>query len=155
MHRILLIILLFISGMISWNCKNEKMTGSSEPVSQTVREVQNQNGLIGQIELDNGKKWTVNDEMKPFIAEGEKLVDNYIQSGDDDYIKLAEALKIQNDNLIKSCTMTGKSHDELHKWLEPHQKLIEMIKNLPEKEMAGKVITRLKSSYEIYHSNFQ
>jgi len=51
--------------------------------------------------------------------------------------------------------MTGKSHDELHKWLEPHQKLIEMIKNLPEKEMAGKVITRLKSSYEIYHSNFQ
>jgi len=83
--------------MISWNCKNEKMTGSSEPVSQTVREVQNQNGLIGQIELDNGKKWTVNDEMKPFIAEGEKLVDNYIQSGDDDYIKLAEALKIHDD----------------------------------------------------------
>lgn len=59
----------------------------------------------------------MNDEMKPFVAKGEGLVTTYLQSSQTNYNKLAQKLKDQNNQLIKSCTMKGKSHDELHKWL--------------------------------------
>ena len=71
------------------------------------------------IELDNGERWIVNDEMKPFVSRGHLLVDDFIQNKSTDHKLLADQLMIQNDQLIQSCTMDGKGHEELHKWLLP------------------------------------
>ena len=149
---IILAIGLFLSVT---SCKNQATDNNNSAEVSQSSETQSQNGLVGQIELDNGAKWPVNEEMKVYVTNGEALVTAYIENGDSDYEKLADEVAEQNDMLIQSCTMTGKSHEELHKWLEPHLKLTNMLEDLPNAEMAQKVIERLHASYEIYHENFQ
>jgi hypothetical protein len=105
-----------------------------------------------QIDLNNGQKWKVNLEMAPFILEAEQIL---LQYNDNDFLALAEQLKNKNKGLIKSCTMDGKSHEELHKWLHPHMQLIESLGAAENKEEANKIISELKASFQTYHNFFQ
>lgn len=106
------------------------------------------------IELDNGNKWAVNDEMKPNIEKEEETLKSYLDSGSDDYKTLAADLEKINGALIESCTMEGKSHDELHKWLHPHIELIKALKATDDKEEANELINDLVRSFDIYHRHF-
>lgn len=107
------------------------------------------------IKLDNGEKWEVNAEMKPHIKKGSETLDMFISQKNVDYQNLAEELKTQNNLLIKSCTMKGESHDELHKWLHPHMELIEELSNTKNDNDAKEIITKLESSFKTYHKYFQ
>lgn len=106
------------------------------------------------LELNNGEKWIVNDEMKPFVEKSEDLIQGF-NPGDDNHIELSENLTEQNNGLIANCTMTGKSHDELHKWLHPH---MESVKSLGEAENEAEVeviYKELINSLDTYHAHFQ
>lgn len=105
-----------------------------------------------QIELNNGQKWNVNLEMTPYILEAEQIL---LQYKGNDYNALAEQLKNKNNGLIKSCTMDGKSHEELHKWLHPHMQLIENLDDAENTEEADIIIDELKTSFQNYHKYFQ
>ena len=107
------------------------------------------------IELIDGAKWAVNAEMKPFILESESMLNAYVANGSTDYKTLAKELTDKNSGLIKSCTMDGKSHDELHKWLHPHMALIESLQDPDNADAADKIINELKSSFELYNQYFQ
>jgi hypothetical protein len=107
------------------------------------------------IELNNGAKWIVNEEMKPFLTESESILNTYIANGSTDFKTLAKELADKNSGLIKSCTMDGKSHDELHKWLHPHMALIESLQDAESDVAANKIISELKSSFETYNQHFQ
>ena len=107
------------------------------------------------IELNEGAKWAVNAEMKPFILESESILNTYVANASTDYKTLAKELTDKNSGLIKSCTMDGKSHDELHKWLHPHMALIESLQDVDNADAADKIINELKSSFEIYNQHFQ
>lgn len=104
------------------------------------------------IELNEGQKWIVNEEMSPFILEAEQILMQYDGSN---FENLAEQLENKNKGLIKSCTMDGKSHDELHKWLLPHMQLIEALDDAESKSEADKIITQIKSSFQTYHTYFK
>lgn len=157
------IFLVFISLSFTWiSCNNNKTaeTAKSEsaapaPEQEAENHEHHNNDVSAAIELNNGERWAVNNEMKPYVTAGTELVDNFIKAGNTDYVALAKQLKEQNDKLIKSCTMEGKSHDELHKWLHPH---LELVKELEEEKDAAKnkeVVTHLKDSYEMYNKYFQ
>lgn len=107
------------------------------------------------IELDNGEKWKVNDEMKPFVFKGQELVSGYLQNQETDYTVLAKEVKEQNDLLIKSCTMKGKSHDELHKWLHPHLELVKELGETNDPDKAKELVAQLQKSYKEYGDYFQ
>jgi len=107
------------------------------------------------IELNNGARWMVNTEMKPFLTESESILNTYISNGSADFKTLAKELTDKNSGLIKSCTMDGKSHEELHKWLHPHMALIESLQDAESDDAANKIISELKSSFEIYNQHFQ
>lgn len=92
--------------------------------------------------------------MKPFVIKGEELVNNYIKNKKTDYKILAENLKDQNTQLIKSCTMSGKSHDELHKWLHPHLEIVKALENETDEIKAGEIVKQLQHSYQEYHNYF-
>jgi len=109
-------------------------------------------GESEEIELNSGEKWQVNTEMTPFILEGEQILGGH---ADGDYKVLAAQLKDKNSGLIKSCTMDGKSHDELHKWLHPHLELVEALNEAQTPEAADLIIANLKKSFETYHTYFQ
>lgn len=106
------------------------------------------------IERNQGNKWQVNQQMKPFILQGEKLVNDYITHNDTDYKTLAANLSVQNDQLIESCTMKGKSHDELHKWLHPHLELVKKLEGAGQAE-SQEIVVSLEQSYRDYHQYFE
>ena len=105
------------------------------------------------LELDNGNKWKTNAEMLPFIQEQERLLEAY-DDDKDDYKVLATNLNAANEKLIKSCTMTGKSHDVLHVWLTEHMKNIDLLSKAATKEEADKLTDVLEHSMETYHQYF-
>ncbi|MFD2697019.1 hypothetical protein ACFSQ0_03370 [Mesonia sediminis] len=107
------------------------------------------------INLNNGEKWQVNAEMKPHIKKGNELLTDFMAAKNKDYKNLAENLKTQNNRLIKSCTMKGESHDELHKWLHPHIELIEKLSKAENNEEAEAIIFKLQKSFENYEHYFQ
>ena len=93
--------------------------------------------------------------MKPYVAEAEATVNSYISSHSSDYQALAAQLKEKNAALIKSCTMKGKSHEELHKWLHPHLELVDSLSKTETKENADKIIADIRASFQTYHQYFQ
>lgn len=150
-------ILLALSVLFFWSCNNSTKTTPPDEVEKHVETTNehHHNESDEAVELNNGQRWIVNEEMKPFVAQGEELISTYIQEGKTDYKTLAEQLIDQNNQLIKSCTMTGKSHDELHKWLHPHLEIVNTLKQESDTEKANEIIAQIQHSYEQYHEYFQ
>lgn len=147
------VFVLGISILFLWSCNNspEKSTTHQETENHTEHQHDESSEAI---ELNNGEKWLVNEEMKPFVLKGEELVNTYIQNNQTDYKVLAQKLKDQNSQLIKSCTMDGKSHDELHKWLHLHLNIVKTLENETDATKANEIVSQLQHSYQEYHKYF-
>ncbi len=113
------------------------------------------NAHKGEIELNNGEKWKINAEMMPPLEASEKLVSTFIANDEKDYQTLAEKLKENNKLLISSCTMKGKSHDELHKWLHPYIGLLEELANAKDESQASQVVLEIEQSFVTFNQYFQ
>ena len=149
-----LILTLAVGGLLLSSCgnsTNEKSNNNRE----TATHQQHQHDDEQTIRLNNGEKSLVNEEMKPFILEAENILTEYINNNLSDYKTLAEQLKEKNSGLIKSCTMKGESHDELHKWLYPHIELIESLSKAESTEEASEIIANLQASFLTYNQYFQ
>lgn len=117
--------------------------------------IEESNKIISEnISLNNDERWKVNEEMKPFIRNGENLISQYLNNNNNDYQKLATELENENSNLIKSCTMEGKSHEELHKWLHPHLELVRELQKQNNSEAARLVVNKIKDSYTLFYKYF-
>jgi len=149
-------IVLAMSVLLFWSCNNSGKTASSnETEIHSEAQAEHQHDENSEaMELNNGKRWLVNEEMKPFVRKGSELVNTYIQQEQTDFKTLAEQLKEQNNQLVKSCTMTGKSHDELHKWLHPHLEMVKELENQTDAAKANEIVLQLQHSYEAYHQYF-
>ncbi len=150
------IIFLAASSIILWSCKNNA-ENNKPTIDTTIQEKQQEthNETSEVIELNNGNKWLINIEMKPFITEGQKLVAEFLKTNNTDYKSLAKNLIEQNNLLIKSCTITGKSHDELHKWLEPHLKLVEDLEATTDATKAKEIVSKIEQSYQSFGNFFE
>ena len=144
-------LLLLLLAVFTLNCKNQNKDEAHANLPTAAVEEPN----IQTINLNDGEKWAVNEEMKPFISDSEKILNEFIAKKSRDFITLAAQLKEKNSGLVKSCTMQGASHDELHKWLHPHMKLIESLANASDLEAASKTIDELKESFITYNQFFQ
>ncbi len=109
----------------------------------------------GEPELDNGAKWTVNTEMMPPIKASEKLISEFVASDKKDYHALARQLNKNIKLLISSCTMKGKSHDELHKWLHPYMTLVDELEDAEDESEANQVFGKIEGSFETFNQYFQ
>ena len=115
----------------------------------------NTNQKQSNIILNNGNKWEVNKEMKPYLENEKELLNTFIEEKDHDYKKLAKNLKTQNNTMISSCTMEGKSHMELHKWLHPHMELIENLSNAHNFNEAKDIVSDIEKSFDTYQTYFK
>jgi glycine cleavage system protein P-like pyridoxal-binding family len=89
------------------------------------------------------------------LKKGKELLVDFIPTESQDYQELAENLKAQNSALIKSCTMKGESHDELHKWLHPHLELTNALAESESAEEAEEIVSELQQSFKIYQNYFE
>ena len=139
------------------NVKNEtaktEQIASEEDANHDEHEKSDDHQEGVKLELNNGAKWNVNNEMKPFVTETETQLKAY-NSETGDYKILGTNLNSTNEKLVKSCTMTGTSHDNLHVWLAPHMKEIEKLQKAENREDANKIVGELKESMEKYHQFF-
>ncbi|ROI09916.1 hypothetical protein EGI11_03940 [Chryseobacterium sp. H3056] len=163
MKNVILSALLGLAVIVSCEKKNETATtensemhaehAESEKNAAEAAEKSDDHDESAELTLDNGKKWVVNEEMKPYVAEMEDQLEQYKpESGD--YKLLAANLIASNDNLVKSCTMTGKSHDVLHVWLTDHIKELKKLQKAPNREEANDTVKELKESMAEYHEYF-
>ena len=113
------------------------------------------NAPKGKMELNNGEKWKVNAEMMPPIKASEKLIAEFANNDEKDYKALAQELKANNELLISSCTMKGKSHDELHKWLHPYMALVDNLENAGNEKDANEVLLKIEQSFKTFNQYFQ
>lgn len=147
------IFIVAISAAFLMSCKNDSKQSEVENTLDT-EQVQVETASSDAIQLNNGEKWAVNEEMKPYVMRSEELVALYVKNNDTDYKKLAQELKDQNNLLIKSCTMDGASHDELHKWLHPHLEMVSMLAEVETPEKVKELISEIEGSFIKYHTYF-
>lgn len=140
-------------------CQSSSSNQNNENVEDTISHedhaTEEQSETSEVIQLNNGQKWSVNPEMKPFLLKGEELVKSFSGVTLTDYQTLASNLKAQDDNLIKSCTMKGESHEQLHKWLHPHLELVEQLSGAKDLDHSKDLLNQLKSSYSTFDQYFQ
>lgn len=107
------------------------------------------------IELDNGKKWTVVDEMMGHIKNMESDLDVFESQKEKDYHSLSVKLENNIELLTSNCTMTGKAHDELHKWLLPYIELVAELTNANNDEEAGVAYHKIQASFKTFNTYFK
>lgn len=146
-------ILFGLSIFLFWSCNNSSSKTTTDQQDE-IHETHHHDESSQVIELNNGEKWVVNSEMKPFVSKGAELVNVYVQENKTDFKELTTQLKEQNNQLIKSCTMKGKSHDELHKWLYPHLELVKELDNETDTVKAKEIVVKLQNSYQQYQIYF-
>lgn len=143
---------------IGYSCDNVSLETRDDNESTHEVEEMHEDHDTDAIQLNNGEKWEVNDEMRPFIKNGANLVSAFLNNPIKDenaYKVLAMQLKEQDDKLISSCTMKGESHEELHKWLHPHLGLVKSLETAIDLNVAEKIVIDIKNSYNNYEKYFK
>jgi hypothetical protein len=110
----------------TYSCNNSVKEQNSE-TSQTQqldapKENAHQHSESDSIEFNNGAKWKVVPDMMKHIRNMESDINRFAETKHSDlkdYTQLGASLQKNIDLLTSNCTMEGKAHDELHKWLVP------------------------------------
>lgn len=155
MKTLKLFVSAFVIGSFIMSCGNASENKPTEQTEVSSNEAHQHDDGSETIKLNNGEKWAVNEEMKPFILDAEGILNQYTTRQSENYKILASQLKEKNGGLIKSCTMKGESHDELHKWLHPHMELIESLSKAESTDEANEIIAALQVSFASYNQYFQ
>lgn len=161
-------LIFIISLIVLLGCKDKKQNENSiktEDVEQQSEVSQEQlsdnasviysNAWVAEIQLNDGNKWQANMETNEGVLQMQNALKTHPTDTIDDYHKLAEQLNETKNYVVKKCTMTGKSHDNLHIWLHP---LIEKIDALLKTETVAEAAI-IKHSIEEningYYNYFQ
>lgn len=150
-----LILTFAIGSLMLYSCGNSTNEKTKNKTETNEHKVHHDDKDSEAIQLNHGQKWSVNEEMKPFINEAEEILNQYTESKSSNYKTLAAQLSEKNSGLINSCTMEGESHNELHKWLHPHIELIKSLTNATSEKQASTIIKDLQSSFVTYNQYFQ
>jgi hypothetical protein len=106
------------------------------------------------LKLNDGAKWDINQEMMPPLKSMENNIHDFNDSEEKDYKLLADNLQEDISALISSCTMKGKSHDELHKWLVPYMNLVEELSEARGDKSAEKTFLQIQEAFAVFNQYF-
>ena len=110
------------------------------------------------IELNNGAKWKVVPEMMAHIRNMESDINRFSEikhTGLQDFTQMGAGLQKNIDLLTSNCTMDGKAHDELHKWLLPYIDMVDKLNKSKNNDEALLIFKELKLSYETFNYFFE
>lgn len=139
--------------ILLFSCGNNS-TVESETKNETSK-IEKHIHSENQIELNNGNKWKVKDDMLIHIRNMEKDVNSFAISDQKDYKYLTDNLQKNINLLTSNCTMTGKAHDELHKWLLPFIDLVSDFSNSKNEILEVKQFEKMKTSFSFFNQFFE
>jgi len=108
--------------------------------------------------LNDGEKWHVDENMMVFIRAMENDVNSISVPSEEACTELVEKLNENIGELTSNCTMTGKAHDELHKWLVPYMNLVKSLEenaNDQDDKGMGNACSNLMRSFDTFNSYFE
>ena len=148
-------ILIPVIGLILFSCGNTSNEKSKEQTETVTHEEHQHNAEIQTIELNNGEKWEVDTNMITHIRNMENDVISFAKVEQKDYKSLSEKLQSNIDLLTSNCTMKGKAHDELHKWLLPYIDLVKELSEAKNEAEAEKQFQNIQTSFTTINQYFQ
>ncbi|MDG1333424.1 MAG: hypothetical protein P8P74_13895 [Crocinitomicaceae bacterium] len=107
------------------------------------------------IEIENNKKWVVIEDMMVHIQNMDDDIESTGNVEKLDFEGLWEKLDANINLLTSNCTMTGKAHDELHKWLIPFIGLVEDLNNAETYDDKMGVYSSLEASMLEFNAYFE
>lgn len=152
--KILIMSILTLS-LLLFGCGNVENEKSNKPTVSNAKEEHKHNAEIQSIELNNGEKWKVDSNMIPYIRNMERDIISFSNDEHKDYNSLAEKLQSNIDSLTYNCTMEGKAHDELHKWLLPFIDLVTELSKSKNETEAAKQFENIQKSFRTFNQYFQ
>lgn len=126
--------------------------------SDTGNESENKVGTesnIYDIEIENNEKWVVVEEMMAHIQNMGNDIKSTAVAETHNFVDLEQKLSANIDLLTANCTMTGKAHDELHKWLLPFIDLVEELKDASTYDDKMTVYASLEESMVEFNAYFE
>ena len=108
-----------------------------------------------KLELNDGKKWVMAKPMMAHIRNLEKEVQEFESTTGQDDAVLAKAIEENLGGLVTNCTMEGKAHDELHKWLMPFLGMSAAYAKATDPLDQQAKLQEIKESLRVFHSYFE
>jgi hypothetical protein len=105
-----------LAGLFGCNQNKNGKTSDKHQADSTVQSGQGEH--TGQLVLNDGKKWKLDEPTRIHINAIKQTVDSASRENSIDYNRLANQLQSESDKLVSDCKMTGKDHEMLHIWLE-------------------------------------
>ena len=136
-----------LSIFFLFSCNNKAKTETNEPVATE----EHQHSDDEAIQLNEGKKWKVDENMMAHIRTMEKDIASFDNSKPENYPVLAADLKKNLDLLTSNCTMKGQAHDELHKWLLP---FLDLADNFS-KDKSAEQFAEIQNSFKTFNQYFE
>ena len=72
-----------------------------------------------------------------------------------DYNSLSVKLQSNIDLLTSNCTMKGKAHDELHKWLLPYIDLVKELSESKDENETDKQFQKIENAFKTFNQYFK
>lgn len=145
--------------------KNQESNTEKESVEQTIEakeenhsdEASNvyDNSWTSEIVMNNGAKWEADAKTNECVKKIQNTIKTQATSTVDEYHKLAELLNDDKNNIVKNCTMTGASHDNLHVWLLPLMAKIDALSETKTVDDASKIKQSIEENIEAYYTYFK
>ena len=130
------------------------LLSSCTSTEESEREAGHENNTYN-IELVNNEKWEVNKEMMVHIENMESDIEAVSNQSNPNYGELGSKLDENIGLLTSNCTMTGKAHDELHKWLVPYIDLVKDLNGANSKEEQQKCFEAIQESMNEFNNYFK
>ena len=146
---------LAVLSLVLFACNSNSDNTSTNKSTVPATKEQHQHKHSETIELNNGEKWKVENHMLLHIRNMEKDVATFSKEESTDYNKLAEKLEGNIELLTSNCTMEGRAHDELHKWLVPYMDLVTNLSNAKNEQEGKKHFQAIKESFVTFNTYFQ
>lgn len=150
-----LILTFAVGSLLLYSCgnsSNEKLNNQTEVAEHNDHHHDDESEAI---ELNNGEKWQVDANMLTHIRNMENDVVSFAKVEQKDYKSLSEKLQSNIDLLTSNCTMKGKAHDELHKWLLPYIDLVKELSEAKDETEASKHFENIQISFTTFNQYFQ
>ncbi|MCK4562526.1 MAG: hypothetical protein KAT78_06440 [Flavobacteriaceae bacterium] len=118
-------------------------------------ETQINNDWIQTIKLNDSQKWEANIETTKGVNAMLNQINESNPNTVQDYLDLANKLNSEKNTLVKECTMTGPSHDNLHIFLHPLiEKINQLLKTTSTTE-GSETTKSIKENLEAYADYFK
>ena len=147
---------------IIYGCNNSVKEQNSETLQtkqiEATDEITHQHKETDSIEFNNGAKWKVVPEMMAHIRNMESDINGFSETKHTelkDFTQLGSSLQKNIDLLTSNCTMEGKAHDELHKWLLPYIDMVDKLNKSKNNDEALHTFEEIKASYKLFNIYFE